>query len=180
MTPAFRVVSFLLTLTLAGCAGDLLETAPMDPRLEGQMAATRLDPAAVVGAITAYRASHGLGPVRLDPALTAMAQRQADAMVAANALSHTVAGGFAARLASAGVDATEAGENLGAGYFSLAEAMAGWRGSPEHNANLLIPAATRIGVAIAKDVRTHYGVYWALELAAEPRAKALTTSAAGE
>ena len=180
MTPAFRVVSFLLTLTLAGCAGDLLETAPMDPRLERQMAATRLDPAAVVGAITAYRASHGLGPVRLDPALTAMAQRQADAMVAANALSHTVAGAFTTRLASAGVVTTEAGENLGAGYFSLAEAMAGWRGSPEHNANLLIPAATRIGVAIAKDARTHYGVYWALELAAEPRAKALTTPAAGE
>ena len=29
--------------------------------------------------------------------------------------------------------------------------------------------ATRLGIAIAKDPRTHYGVYWAMELAAEPR-----------
>ena len=63
-----------------------------------------------MAAITAYRASHGLGPVRLDPALTAMAQRQADAMVAANTLSHTVAGAFTTRLASAGIETTEAGE----------------------------------------------------------------------
>ena len=169
MTVASRFVPFLLALILAGCAGEPLTTGPLNPRFEQQVAATRLDPAAAAAAITAYRASHGLRPVRLDPTLTAMAQRQADAMVAANALSHTVAGAFTTRLASAGVVTTEAGENLGAGYFSLDEAMAGWRGSSEHNANLLIANATRIGIAIAKDPRTHYGVYWALELAAEPR-----------
>ena len=169
MTVASRFVPFLLALILAGCAGEPLTTGPLNPRFEQQVAATRLDPAAAAAAITAYRASHGLRAVRLDPALTAMAQRQADAMVAANALSHTVAGAFTTRLASAGVETTEAGENLGAGYFSLDEAMAGWRGSSEHNANLLIANATRIGIAIAKDPRTHYGVYWALELAAEPR-----------
>ena len=49
--------------------------------------------------------------------------------------------------------------------------MTGWRNSPEHNGNLLMPKATRLGIAIAKDPRTHYGVYWAMELAAEPRAR---------
>jgi hypothetical protein len=34
-----------------------------------------------------------------------------------------------------------------------------------------MPKATRLGIAIAKDPRTHYGVYWAMELAAEPRAR---------
>ena len=177
MSAVRRFVLLLLALALAGCAGEPLTTGPIDPRFERQVAATRLDPAAAAAAITTYRASHGLGAVRLDPALTAMAQRQADAMVAANALSHTVAGAFTTRLASAGVQTTEAGENLGAGYFSLDEAMAGWRGSPEHNANLLIANATHIGVAIAKDPRTHYGVYWALELAAEEPAKAMRTAA---
>jgi hypothetical protein len=152
---------------LAGCAEEPL--APLNARFDHSLAAVRLDPQALAASLNAYRASRGLGPVRLDPALTAMAQRQADAMVAGNALSHTVGGTFLARLAASGIDAPEAGENLGAGYFSLEEAMAGWRGSPDHDANLLIAHATRIGVAIAKSPRTHYGVYWALELAADPQ-----------
>ena len=51
--------------------------------------------------------------------------------------------------------------------------MTGWRNSSEHNANLLMKNATRIGVAIAKDPHTRYGVYWALELASEPQRKTL-------
>ena len=77
---------------LAGCAEEPL--APLNARFDRSLAETRLDPEAAVAALTAYRASHGLGPVRLEPALTVMAQRQADAMVAANELSHTVAGSF--------------------------------------------------------------------------------------
>ncbi len=96
-----------------------------------------------------------------------MAQRQADAMVAGDALSHNVGGAFQSRLAASGIVATEAGENLGAGYFSLDEAMAGWRGSAEHDANLRMAGFTRMGVAIAKSPHTHYGVYWALDLAAD-------------
>jgi len=38
---------------------------------------------------------------------------------------------------------------------------------PEHNANLLMPQATRFGIAIAKDARTSLRVYWAMEVAAE-------------
>jgi uncharacterized protein YkwD len=129
----------------------------------------RLDPVAFGAALDAYRASHGLPPLRRDPALSAMAERQAEAMVRADSLSHRVARSFAKRLGAAGVDPSEAGENLGGGYYSVREAMDGWRGSPEHDANLLIKGATRYGVAIAKDPRTQYGVYWALELASEQR-----------
>ena len=169
---------FALVLALAGCAGgEPIATGPVNPRFAREVADTRLDPEAAVAALTAYRASRRLGAVRLDPALTAMAQRQADAMVAANTLSHDVAGSFSSRLASAGIDMSEAGENLGAGYFSLDEAMTGWRNSSEHNANLLMKNATRIGVAIAKDPHTRYGVYWALELASEPQRKTLSAAA---
>ena len=157
--------ALLATALLAGCYETPL--APLDARLDNRLADVRLDPQALEASLNAYRAAHGLAPVRLDSQLTAMAQRQADAMVAGNALSHDVAGAFRARLAASGVEADEAGENLGAGYFSVDEAMEGWRGSAEHDANLRMAGATRIGVAIAKSPHTHYGVYWALELAAD-------------
>jgi hypothetical protein len=152
-------------LLLAACGEEPL--APIDSRLARHLENVRLDPGAAESAINAYRSSRSLKPLRLDPALTAMAQRQADAMVAGDALSHSVGGPFQTRLAAAGIVTTEAGENLGAGYFSLDEAMAGWRGSAEHDANLRMPGFTRMGVAIAKSPNTHYGVYWALELAAD-------------
>ncbi|HYA72310.1 MAG TPA: CAP domain-containing protein [Roseiarcus sp.] len=165
-----NAIAPLAALALMGCGGgEALRTSAIDPRVLRSLASVHVDAAAAAAMLNAYRASRGLGPVRLDPALNAMAQRQADAMVAANALSHDVGGSFASRLASAGVDATEAGENVGGGYYSTEEALAGWRGSPEHDANLLIARATRFGIAVAKDARTQYRVYWAMEVAAEPQ-----------
>ncbi len=161
------VFAGLASLALAGCAGE------PEPRLTHRLspqaiAAVRLDPNAAVSALNAYRASKGLKTVRLDPAMTAMAERQAKAMATGNVLSHDVAGAFPARLAESGIDTWKAGENLGGGYMSLAEAMTGWRESAGHDANLLIPEATRFGIAIAKNPDTQYGVYWAMEIAAEP------------
>ncbi len=98
-------------------------------------------------------------------------------MVAANELSHDVAGGFTARLLAAGLDTPRAAENLGGGYYSLDEAFAGWRASPQHDANLLMPQATRFGIAIAKDPRTRLRVYWAMELAAEPEKRPIGAEA---
>jgi uncharacterized protein YkwD len=165
----WKAVAPLVALALMGCGGQPLETGPIDPKILHAVAAVHLDPASATAMLNAYRASHGLAPVHIDPKLMAMAQHQADAMIAANALSHNAGGSFLSRLASAGVDTTEAGENLGGAYYSSEEAMAGWRGSPEHNANLLIAHATRFGIAIAKDPRTQYRVYWAMEIAAEPQ-----------
>jgi len=156
-------------LFLAGCGGEEpLRSGSIAPNVARQVAAVHLDPAAATAALNAYRASHGLAAVRLDPTLTAMAQRQADAMVASNEMSHNVAGSFTARLLATKLDTPRAAENLGGGYYSLEEALAGWRASPEHNANLLMPQAARFGIAIAKDPRTQFRVYWAMELAAEP------------
>lgn len=153
---------------LAGCAGEARRTGPVNPNAERSLAAVRVDPAAAARVLSAYRASKGLGPVRLDPALTAMAQRQADAMVAANSMSHDVAGSFFSRASATGLDTVRAAENVGAGYMSLDEAFAGWRASSGHDANLLMPQATRFGIALAKDASTRYRVYWAMVVAAEP------------
>jgi uncharacterized protein YkwD len=128
----------------------------------------RLDPAEAAATLNAYRAQAGLGPVRLDPDLTALAQNQADAMAAADRMAHDVKGGFASRLATAGLRAGEAGENLCAGYFSTAEAMRAWERSPEHDANLRLPAATRFGIALAKNPASGLGAFWAMAIASPP------------
>jgi cysteine-rich secretory family protein len=165
----WNVCALAAALALSGCLGDEpLATGPVNPANLRALAAVHVDPSGAAAILTAYRASHGLGSVKLDPALTAMAQRQADAMVAANALSHDVGGNFTQRILASGLDTPRAAENLGGGYYSTEEAFAGWRNSPEHNANLLMPQATRFGIAIAKDPRTKLRVYWAMELAAEP------------
>ena len=72
------------------------------------------------------------------------------------------------RLAQSGIDTSNAAENLGGGYMSLAGAFAGWRELPAHDANLLMPEGARFGVAIAKYPGTQYDVYWGMEIAAEP------------
>ena len=172
----FFAVGLAAALALAGCAAE-----PPMPRLAQRsaqaIAAVRLDPAAVASALNAYRASKGLKPVRLEPALIAMAERQAQAMAAGAQVSHDVAGAFPARLAASGVDAAAAGENLGAGYMSFEEALAGWRASPGHDANLLMAEATRFGVALAKNPDASYGTFWAMEMAAEPPAAAAKAGA---
>ena len=161
-------------LALAACAAPMHEAGPRHGLTAARLAAVRVNPAEAIADLNAYRASKGLKPVRLDPALAAMAAGQAKAMASANALSHDAAGSFHSRLAASGIEGTEAGENLGGGYLSLGEAMTGWRESSEHNANLLIASASRFGIAIAKNPNTQYGIYWAMEIAGEPR-----TTAAG-
>jgi uncharacterized protein YkwD len=173
MRPAQRAGTILALglLALVACSREPPEQRLTAPRSAAALAAVRLDPAAATERLNAYRASRGLKPVRLDPALTAMAERQAKAMAAGDSLSHDVAGGFASRLVASGIEAKEAGENLSGGYMSLDEAMAGWRHSSEHDANLLIAGATRFGIAIARNPASAYGVYWAMDLAADPPAR---------
>jgi uncharacterized protein YkwD len=58
----------------------------------------------------------------------------------------------------------KAAENLSAGVASVEDAVAQWKASPGHNANLLLPEVKRVGLARA-DTAGGYGRYWALVLA---------------
>lgn len=161
-----RRAALLLPLLLAGCATEIV--GPPLPR--AKLDAVRLDAAEALAWLNAYRARSGLGPLRLDPALTALAQRQAEAMAAADKVSHDVKGSFEYRLAASGVRAGEAGENVCAGYFSTQDAMAAWRASPEHDVNLRLKSATRFGIALAKNQRSPWGAFWAMAVASPPPA----------
>jgi uncharacterized protein YkwD len=115
----------------------------------------------IAALITRYRAAFGLGPVKLDPRLGAAAEHQARAIAQTGSLDH---GDFASRMAAFGIKG-KAAENLSGGVASVEEALAQWQASPAHNANLLIPEFTRIGLARADSRGTRYGRYWALVLA---------------
>jgi uncharacterized protein YkwD len=161
-----------LTATIAGCAGEPQRTTPLSQGATDRLATVKLDPTEASRIFNAYRASLGLGPVRLDPTLTAMAQRQANAMAASNSLSHDAAGNFTARVHAAGLNGARIAENVGGGYYSTAEAFAGWRASGGHDANLRMPEATRFGIALAKNPQSQYRAWWALVVSSDRERRA--------
>jgi uncharacterized protein YkwD len=113
--------------------------------------------------ISRYRRAHGLSAVRIDPHLTAIAERQAKAMAASGTMDHNVAGSFASRVS--GAPTGMAAENIAAGTKTWEETFRVWKASPGHNANLLQARADSIGVAVARNDQTRYKTYWALVIA---------------
>ncbi len=119
------------------------------------------DAASAARLINTYRAGQGLAALRLDPRLSAAAAAHARAMAATGTLSHDIGVSYAVRMQRLGL--ATASENLGYGYASVTEAVAAWRASPAHDANLRKPALTRMGVARAASRGGR--PYWALVLA---------------
>jgi uncharacterized protein YkwD len=134
----YIVVGFIVTATLAH-AEDM-----------GQM-------------ISQYRREHGLSAVQTDLQLTAIAERQAKAMAASGIMDHNVAGSFASRVSGAHLGM--AAENIAAGTKTWAETFRMWQNSPGHNANLLLPPADSVGVAVARNNDTQYKTFWAMVIA---------------
>jgi uncharacterized protein YkwD len=165
-------ISALVPLALvAGCAGD--RDSGGQPSFYRNMTEedAQLDAATAASMISGYRANNGLSAVSVDPDLMRLAQAQAQAMAARDKLDHNVARNFNDRLKAQGYRASNAAENVGAGYHTLAEAFSGWRDSPPHRANMLLAGASRMGIAAVHAPKSKYKVFWALILAvpAEPR-----------
>ncbi|MFC0284067.1 CAP domain-containing protein [Camelimonas abortus] len=143
-----------LALALAACA-----TEPA--RQAGPVSVSTADAPAAARLVSAWRAAHGLGPVRVDPALNAPAAEQAAATARLGRLDH---GDFAGRMARYGAPGAAA-ENLGAGARDAAAAIERWKRSAGHNRNMLDPKMRRIGFARADAPGQRYGTFWALVLA---------------
>jgi hypothetical protein len=94
---------------------------------------------------------------------TAIAERQAKAMAASGIMDHNVAGSFASRVSGAHLGM--AAENIAAGTKTWAETFRMWQNSPGHNANLLLPPADSVGVAVARNNDTQYKTFWAMVIA---------------
>ncbi|SRR5579871_4745569 len=128
------------------------------------IATTLVPPSACAEDITAmisqYRREHGLPAVKVDPKLTAVAERQAQAMARSGIMDHDIDGSFASRISGASLAA--GAENIAAGSKTWSDTLRMWKESPGHNKNLLTPGADIVGLAVARNESTSYKVYWAM------------------
>jgi len=138
------------------------------PLLLSGLAAAASSPAEM---ISDFRLKHGEGRVTLDATLNRIALEQAKAMAAKDKLDHEVLGSFNSRIAPA--RAGRAAENIAYGYDGFEKTLGQWIDSSGHRKNLLLPRASRVGVASAKSA-TSRRTYWAMVIAGEyePRPKA--------
>ncbi len=153
-------------ILLAACGGVVeIEKSPAFYENLAQPGA-QVNVAAATSLFSDYRRSKGLPPLEPDEKLLAAARDQVNRMVAADKVTHDPGGrGFIQRLKASGFVAARSAENVSAGYHTLAEAFSGWRDSPSHNKNMLLPGATRFGIASAYTPKSKYRVFWALILA---------------
>jgi uncharacterized protein YkwD len=138
--------------------------------LWGGVAAAAASPAQM---ISDFRLKNGEGRVTTDATLNAIALDQAKAMAAKDTLDHDVLGSFTSRIARA--NAGRAAENIAYGYDSFEKTLTQWIASSGHRKNLLLPKASRVGVASATSAATHR-IYWAMEIAGDYEKRPTVTS----
>lgn len=167
MLARLRLGFIALAFLTAACGGNVDTSTPAFYENLANPGAT-VNSQAAASLFSDYRKGFGLGAVELDPTLTRIAQEHAHAMAKADKVSHDLGGkGLKQRMQAASFFPKSAAENVGAGYQTLAEAFSGWRDSPSHNKNMLLPAVTKMGIGTAYASKSKYRVYWAL-IFAEP------------
>lgn len=101
---------------------------------------------------------------RLHQAATAHSQD----MVVRNFFSHTGSDGGSPgqRVSATGYAWSAVGENIAAGYGSVAAVVDGWAASPGHCANLMNRNFTQMGIAcVPGSASSPYRSYWTMNLA---------------
>ncbi|MGJ5180784.1 CAP domain-containing protein [Bradyrhizobium oligotrophicum] len=114
--------------------------------------------------ISAFRLKNGEGRVTRDATLDRIAMEQARAMAEKDDLSHEVLGPFTRRVAPS--KAGRAAENIAYGYDNFDRTLGQWINSAGHRKNLLLPKATKVGIASAKTT-SGKRTYWAMVIAGD-------------
>ena len=114
---------------------------------------------AVIARVNASRTSMGLGAVRCDPAMTAVAREHSSDMCARGYFDHTGLDGRDPfdRLRDGGVRFSSAGENIAQGQRDADDVHTAWMNSPGHRRNILDGDYGRIGVGLD---RCGGDMYW--------------------
>jgi hypothetical protein len=126
--------------------------------------------------ISEFRAKQGEGSVVIDATLNRIALDQAKAMAARDRLDHDVLGSFNSRMAPA--KAGRAAENIAYGHDGFKKTLDQWIASAGHRKNLLLPKASRVGVASARSPTSR--TYWTMVIAGDyekPRSAAAKKTA---
>jgi len=158
-----RTLPRLLCLPALALLGSCAAPAPTSSALPSiylplASNSAHIDVEAARDMISSYRRNRGAPPLAVDPELQRLAEAEAAAMALADRPSQAQTVKAAVqRLGYADVNA-----NLSAGYHTLAEAFSGWRESKPHDATMLDPKATKMGIATAYAPGSKYKVYWAL------------------
>ncbi len=129
---------------------------------------TSLDPEKARDIINQYRRDNKLKPLKLNAELTEAAKAHSRDLSKWDRISHYGSDGSNPwdRVKRTGYKARLAAENVGTGQVDFQEVMKGWRASPGHNKNLLLPDASEMGLALVQDPKTEFKSFWTLVLAA--------------
>jgi len=118
---------------------------------------------AMLGRVNAERRTARLSPLRLDPALTAAAQKHADDMLARSFYGHETPEGRTPlhRVKAAGYEPAAVAENVARGQYSVEEVMDGWMDSKVHRVNILGRDYAGIGLGFAHGINeSGPATYW--------------------
>ena len=142
------------------------EKAPAGALADRDFGSTKLDVDKARDVINAYRATKGLKPVKLNPALTDAAKAHSRDLAKWDRISHFGSDGSNPwdRVKRTGYNAKLAAENVGTGQATFDEVMKGWQESAGHNKNLLLSDATEMGIALVQDPKTEFKTFWTLVL----------------
>jgi len=134
----------------------------------------------IIASTNAFREKHNLSALKPNPQLAAAARAYAKALTARKELSHTANGTTPAeRARKAGYQYCQIAENLAVLYdsrgFTAPEyakrTLKGWKDSPGHRRNLLMPYLSEIGVAVARAPDNNNTRYVAVQLFGRPHSE---------
>lgn len=144
-----------------------LETAPRSGRRATFQDAEEIE---MLRLINEHRATHGVGPLKIQHELVTTARWHAADMATKSYLSHNDSLGRDPfeRMDSFGFPAgSYRGENIACGNGGAARTFKQWLHSRGHNANMLSPRYNRIGIARSYDADSRFGWYWATDFGRE-------------
>ncbi|MDB5081264.1 MAG: SCP-like extracellular, partial [Chloroflexi bacterium] len=118
-----------------------------------------------INLVNDYRRAHGLGRLDYQPILQKAADWMSQDMAEKNYFSHTDSLGRDPfkRMAGFSYNGGWMGENIAAGKGTAGEVFNQFKGSPIHNANMLKPQYSKLGVARHHRPGSTYGWYWTLD-----------------
>lgn len=142
------------------------EKAPSGALSDRDYSHTSLDAERARDIINQYRIDHKLKPLKLNAELTAAAKLHSRDLAKWDRISHYGSDGSTPwdRVKRSGYKPRVAAENVGTGQISFDEVMRGWKDSPGHNKNLLMPEVEHMGIALVHDPKTEFKSYWTLVL----------------
>jgi uncharacterized protein YkwD len=148
----------LICLTALALAPTAASAAPGDPTLDPQEHALCVS-------VNAYRAQHGLAPLKVSVALTNASKWLSADMAHNDYLDHTDSLGrsFTRRITAFGYRGPLRSENIAAGSADAAGTLEQWKQSAPHRRNLLSRTLKVIGIGRSYDADSLLGWYWAAE-----------------